>query len=147
MRATRVLCILLACCAHRAPPEPEHCSCTLATPPEPLPSAREEEPPPIVAEHEIDGPPSFDEMAPATKAMPPLEHVFACVPHDGSSTTVMRVVFEIDATGRAHFIGTNVDPAVSPSVRACMMHAFESVKFPRPNGGKVTVTYPILFSP
>jgi hypothetical protein len=34
-----------------------------------------------------------------------------------------------------------------PQVRACLVNAYTSLVFPRPEGGLVTVVYPIVFSP
>jgi hypothetical protein len=37
--------------------------------------------------------------------------------------------------------------ALDPGVAACVAESFREIRFPPPEGGTVTVTYPILFAP
>lgn len=59
----------------------------------------------------------------------------------------VRVRFVIDATGNV----TTVQPASSmmkdPAVVACVVRAFQSLSFPAPDGGIVTVVYSVVFTP
>lgn len=54
--------------------------------------------------------------------------------------------FVIDATGAV--TGAKLDPGTlaDPTVRACMLHVFEGLSFPAPEGGTVKVFYPVDFT-
>ncbi|HEX7602845.1 MAG TPA: AgmX/PglI C-terminal domain-containing protein, partial [Polyangiaceae bacterium] len=60
----------------------------------------------------------------------------------------VRVKFVIGLDGH---VSSAADSGAStlpdPTVVACVAHAFESIEFPSPEGGVVTVVYPIIFSP
>jgi hypothetical protein len=60
-----------------------------------------------------------------------------------------RVVakFVIDRDGSVAMVGDAESDLPDPAVVACVLQEFEPLRFPAPEGGRVTVVYPIHFSP
>jgi len=59
----------------------------------------------------------------------------------------VRVRFVIQATGKVADVG-DAGESTLPDTDAvkCMMHEFGKLSFPRPEGGIVTVVYPLVFN-
>jgi hypothetical protein len=58
----------------------------------------------------------------------------------------LRVRFTIVETGRAVRVEDAGSTLRAPRVVSCMLAEFSTLRFPRPEGGFVTVVYPMLFS-
>ncbi len=50
-------------------------------------------------------------------------------------------------TTRAESVADGGSTMPDKSMSACVLRAFHGLSFPQPEGGKVIVTYPIMFSP
>jgi hypothetical protein len=59
----------------------------------------------------------------------------------------VTVRFVIDATGSVASAADGGSDLPDPGVVSCVVSAFRNVGFPAPEGGTVTVVYPILFAP
>ncbi len=59
----------------------------------------------------------------------------------------VNVKFVIEADGRVDHVEDAKSDLPDPKVIACIERGFEELVFPRPEGGIVTVVYPIIFSP
>jgi hypothetical protein len=59
----------------------------------------------------------------------------------------VEVRFVIDVNGGVESAAGTGSGGVQEEVAACVAEAFRALKFPPPEGGKVRVVYPILFSP
>ena len=59
----------------------------------------------------------------------------------------VAVRFVIDRTGAATSVGNGGSDMPDSAVVSCVVRAFLGLRFPEPEGGIVTVVYPILFSP
>lgn len=57
------------------------------------------------------------------------------------------VKFTIDKTGRVAAASETSNTISDPEVGACVVKRFKQMKFPAPEGGDVTVLYPLVFSP
>jgi hypothetical protein len=58
----------------------------------------------------------------------------------------IAVKFVIDRDGQVAMASTAESTLGDASVAACVAHAYESMSFPRPEGGIVTVVYPVVFT-
>lgn len=58
----------------------------------------------------------------------------------------VRFVIERDGTV-SHVSAGDGSTLPEPEVRSCVLHAFEEIHFPNPEGGVVTVIYPIMLAP
>ena len=59
----------------------------------------------------------------------------------------VTVKFQIDTSGAVASAADGGSDLASPATIACVVRAFTGLSFPQPEGGVVTVTYPIRFSP
>ena len=59
----------------------------------------------------------------------------------------VSVRFVIGADGAVSNVGNGGSDMPDGGVVSCIMRSFEGLSFPRPEGGIVTVVYPIMFSP
>ncbi|MFO0669865.1 MAG: AgmX/PglI C-terminal domain-containing protein [Polyangiaceae bacterium] len=59
----------------------------------------------------------------------------------------VEMMFVIDPTGRVASARAIKADLPDRDVVTCMEYAFGALRFPRPEGGKVTVVYPIVYSP
>ncbi len=59
----------------------------------------------------------------------------------------VAVRFVIDRNGGVSMTADGGSDLPDPGVRSCVVRAFGSLSFPQPEGGVVTVVYPIVFSP
>jgi hypothetical protein len=59
----------------------------------------------------------------------------------------VSVRFVIDRSGRVANVGNGGSDLPDSSVVSCVVRSFSGLSFPEPEGGIVTVTYPITFSP
>ena len=59
----------------------------------------------------------------------------------------LKMQFTIQASGRVSAVTVLEDTTGDPAVGSCIKSAMSSWKFPRPDGGEVTVAYPFLFAP
>jgi Ca-activated chloride channel family protein len=59
----------------------------------------------------------------------------------------VSVRFEIDANGAVGQVGNAGSDLPDAGVVGCVSRAFHGLSFPPPEGGKVSVVYPVLFSP
>lgn len=59
----------------------------------------------------------------------------------------VSVRFVIDRTGAATVAGNGGSDLPDASVVACVVSAFRGLRFPEPEGGIVTVVYPLMFTP
>jgi hypothetical protein len=57
----------------------------------------------------------------------------------------VEVKFVIDRDGLVLTAAEGASDLPDPAVRACVLSAFQSLSFPKPEGGIVTVVYPLLF--
>jgi hypothetical protein len=78
---------------------------------------------------------------------PILPRALACNPKAAStddSDAVARVHFVIDRQGEMATVKLD-ESNVSDAVAACVTAIFQSLHFPAPEGGMVTVVYPVFF--
>ncbi len=67
---------------------------------------------------------------------------------NGALSGVLSTQFVIDKDGAISSVSTNAKSTLpDPNVRACIRRAFGGLSFPKPEGGIVTVIYPLHFSP
>ncbi|MDI1477033.1 AgmX/PglI C-terminal domain-containing protein [Polyangium sp. y55x31] len=59
----------------------------------------------------------------------------------------VAVRFVIGADGAVSNVGNGGSDMPDGGVVSCIVHAFEGLSFPRPDGGIVTVVYPLMFAP
>ncbi len=57
----------------------------------------------------------------------------------------MRFVIDVDGTVKKSSDAGSEAP--DAALRACVIEAFRALQFPPPEGGTVTVTYPVMFTP
>ena len=62
-------------------------------------------------------------------------------------TPVKRATFVIGTDGSVKSVAERGSTLKDPAMRACVAKAFYGLSFPNPEGGSVTVTYPIHFTP
>ena len=67
--------------------------------------------------------------------------------HDPSLAGTVRARFVIARDGSVANVADGGSSLPNPGVVSCVMRAFSGLSFPQPEGGIVTVTYPIAFSP
>lgn len=65
---------------------------------------------------------------------------------DPALAGVVSVKFIIDSTGAVESVSLLPGSLPDPAVKSCVSGVFRTLSFPEPEGGKVTVTYPIDFS-
>jgi hypothetical protein len=58
----------------------------------------------------------------------------------------IAVKFVIDRSGAVAMVSTTERTLMDSSVASCVERAFQQMSFPEPEGGIVTVVYPIVFS-
>lgn len=66
---------------------------------------------------------------------------------DPEATGTVKVRFEIGLDGRVARIASAFTGTLAPEVATCMEAVFASIAFPAPEGGIVTVTYPVVLTP
>jgi hypothetical protein len=59
----------------------------------------------------------------------------------------LQVKFVIDLEGRVASAADEASDLPDTAIVQCVVDAFRRLEFPRPEGGKVTVIYPIIFNP
>ena len=59
----------------------------------------------------------------------------------------VSIQFVIDREGRVASAGDDGSDLPDPKVIQCVVDAFKKLRFPKPEGGIVTVVYPIIFQP
>jgi hypothetical protein len=59
----------------------------------------------------------------------------------------ITVQFTIDPSGAVQRLHKQKDELANAAVSDCVMIAFSGISFPPPDGGPVSVVYPILFTP
>ncbi len=65
---------------------------------------------------------------------------------DPSLAGTVSTALLIDEEGVATSVEANGGSMTNPAVRECIVKVFASMSFPKPEGGKVKVTYPIDFT-
>ena len=65
----------------------------------------------------------------------------------GGLTGGITVQFTIDPSGAVQRLHKQKDELANAAVSDCVMIAFSGISFPPPDGGPVSVVYPILFTP
>jgi Ca-activated chloride channel family protein len=69
-----------------------------------------------------------------------------CFEARGATGTV-SVRFVIDRDGSVLTVAPDTSTVSDPLVVACIVHGFEVLSFPAPEGGQVNVTYALAFDP
>jgi len=67
--------------------------------------------------------------------------------HDANLQGRVTVKFVIDRDGTVQMAADGGSTMPDAQVVACVAHAFGTLRFPQPEGGLVTVVYPIQFNP
>lgn len=67
--------------------------------------------------------------------------------HDPKLQGTVRTKFVIGRDGRVSRVEDADSVLAAPKVIECVQDAFRTLVFPRPDGGIVTVVYPIIFNP
>jgi hypothetical protein len=71
----------------------------------------------------------------------------AAMTHDPSLRGEVRMRFVVSESGRAIRVEDAGSKLRDPRMLSCMKQEFSALRFPRPEGGFVTIVYPMLFSP
>lgn len=71
----------------------------------------------------------------------------ALLASDAGASGVMAIDFTIDEAGEVRDPIIHTEDLTDASMQTCMREVLLAWKFPRPEGGIVTVTYPFLFVP
>lgn len=71
----------------------------------------------------------------------------ALLASDGEASGVVAVDFTIDESGAVRDPVLFAEELTDATLHECMRETILAWKFPRPEGGSVTVTYPFLFLP
>ena len=66
---------------------------------------------------------------------------------DPHLTGRVAVRFVIDTDGWGRSARVSADYAGDPAFAACVARQFEGLRLPEPDGGRVTVVYPLFFAP